>query len=163
MAWVDLLLLSLLLLSVLVGLWRGLVYEVMAIAGWVVAYFACSPLAPMLLPLLPQGRLDPALMQGLSLLLAFMLVLLLWGLAAKLLRSLIHATPLSVPDRLLGAGFGVLRAVLLGLLIVLGVSMTPASRTEAWQASALAPWLQAALQGLSPMLPADMLKFISVG
>ncbi|RYG82005.1 MAG: CvpA family protein, partial [Alphaproteobacteria bacterium] len=38
-----------------IGLWRGLVYEVMSLAGWVIAYFAASPLAPVVLDLLPSS------------------------------------------------------------------------------------------------------------
>lgn len=162
MVWVDLLLLGMLGVSVLLGLWRGLVYEVMAILGWLVAYFFCVPLAPFITPLLQQTRLEPALLQALGLVLAFLLILVLWGLGAKLLRMVIHATPLSLPDRLLGGGFGVLRGLLIGLLVVVAVSMTPASRSQAWQDSLLAPWLQAVLQSLTPVLPADMVKFIAV-
>ncbi len=162
MGWVDWVLLGTLGVSVLLGLWRGLVYEVMALAGWAVAYFGCSMLAPVLAPLLPAQRLDPALLHGLSLVLAFMLILLVWGLAAKLLRSLIHATPLSIVDRLLGGGFGALRGLLIVLLVAVGVGMTPAARSEAWQASAVAPWLQVALRGLSPLLPDDVVKFMAV-
>ena len=46
LSWVDLALAALLLTSIGIGLWRGLVYEVMSLAGWVVAYFASPPLAP---------------------------------------------------------------------------------------------------------------------
>lgn len=162
MSWVDWVLLGTLAVSVLLGLWRGLVYEVMALAGWVVAYFGCPVLAPLLAPMLPAQRLDSSLLHGLSLVLAFMLILLVWGLAAKLLRSLIHATPLNIVDRLLGGGFGALRGLLIVLLVTVGVVMTPAVRSQAWQESAVAPWLQAALRGLSPLLPDDVVKFMAV-
>ena len=39
-------LLGVLLLSVLVGLVRGLVFEVLSLLGWVVAYFAAQWFAP---------------------------------------------------------------------------------------------------------------------
>ena len=53
MAWVDLVLLAVLAISVLLGLWRGLIYELMAILGWVVAYFVCPHVAPWITPWLP--------------------------------------------------------------------------------------------------------------
>ena len=40
MVLTDWVLLAALLLSVLLGLWRGLVYEVLSVAGWVAAAFA---------------------------------------------------------------------------------------------------------------------------
>lgn len=160
MVWVDLVLLAVLALSVLLGLWRGLIYELMAILGWVVAYFACPHVAPWIAPWLPADRLGPALLQALSLVLGFLAVLIVWGLSAKLLRALVHATPLSIADRLLGGGFGVLRGVLIALLAVVLVSMTPASQSDPWRASQLAPLLHATLHGLAPVLPAELVKFI---
>lgn len=160
MAWVDLVLLAVLALSVLLGLWRGLIYELMAILGWVVAYFACPHVAPWIAPWLPAERLGPTLLQALSLVLGFLAVLIVWGLSAKLLRALVHATPLSIADRLLGGGFGVLRGVLIALLAVVLVSMTPASQSDPWRASQLAPLLHATLHGLAPVLPAELVKFI---
>jgi len=162
MAWVDLVLLSLLGISVLLGLWRGLVFEILSIAGWVVAYLGARYLSPWTEGWLPAERMGPVLTHAASLVLGFVLILIVWGLAAKLLRALIHATPLSVFDRLGGAGFGVLRGVLIGLLVVVVVSMTPAVESAAWSDSQLAPWLQALLQGLKPVLPAELLKFIPV-
>ncbi len=162
MGWVDLVLLGVLAVSVLLGLWRGLVFEVLSILGWVAAYFACPYVAPFIANWLPQDKLAPNLLHALSLVLAFMLILLLWGLSARLLRALIHATPLSIIDRVLGGGFGVLRGVLIGLLAVVLVSMTPAVRSGPWQESQVAPWLQAALHLLTPVLPAEVLKFIPV-
>ena len=38
MSWLDWALLAVLLLSAVVGLWRGLVYEVLSVAVWVVAF-----------------------------------------------------------------------------------------------------------------------------
>lgn len=160
MGWVDLVLLAVLAISVLLGLWRGLVYELLSILGWVVAYVAAPYVAPWIAPLLERQPLGPSLQAGLSLVAGFLLVLLLWGLSARLLRALIHATPLSVVDRLLGGGFGVLRGLLIALLAVVVVGMTPAVQSETWRASQLAPVLQAALQGLAPMLPAELVKFI---
>jgi membrane protein required for colicin V production len=160
MAWVDYLLLAVLAVSVLLGLWRGLVFEVLSILGWVVAYFACPFVAPYISPWLPQERLGPHLLNALGLVLAFMLILLLWSLTARLLRALIHATPLSIIDRVLGGGFGVLRGLLIGLLAVVLVGMTPAAQSGPWRQSQLVPWLQLTLHTLMPVLPAEVMKFI---
>jgi membrane protein required for colicin V production len=160
LAWVDLLLLGVLLLSVLVGLWRGLLFELLSLAGWVVAYFGSPLVAPLLASWMPAQRMGPSLIHVASLLIAFVLILVVWGLAAKLLRAMIHATPLSIVDRLGGAGFGALRGVLLSLLLVVVVSMTPVATSSTWQASQLAPWLHGVLLGLRPMLPAEVVKLI---
>ncbi len=159
-AWIDLLFAALLLASLLLGLWRGLVFEVLSLLGWAVAYFASPYVAPLFERLLPEDKMGPATIHIASLVIAFILILVLWGLGAKLVRALIQATPLSVIDRVLGAGFGVLRGVLVCLLLVLVVSMTPAVASPTWQASKVAPWLDALLHGMRPVLPDDMGKLI---
>jgi membrane protein required for colicin V production len=159
---VDLLLLAMLAGSVLVGLWRGLVFELLSIAGWLVAYWGAPYLSPTLQAWLPQERLGPSLLHAAGLVLAFILILLAWGLAAKLLRALIHASPLSILDRLAGAGFGLLRGALLAILLVVVVNMTPVAAMDAWQNSQGVPHLQQLLLSLRPLLPAEVSKMIPV-
>lgn len=160
LSWVDLVLATIVVASVLVGLWRGLLFEVLSLAGWVAAYFGAPFVAPVVAGWLPPERLKPEVLEVASLVLAFMLIIVVWSLAAKLLRALIHATPLSIVDRLFGAGFGVLRGVLVCLLLVVIVSMTPAVRSPTWQASTLAPWLVALLHGVEPLLPDAVVELI---
>ena len=57
LGWVDLAMLGVLLLSLVLGLLRGFVFEVLSLVGWVVAYFAAQWLAPVWAPHLPVG--DP--------------------------------------------------------------------------------------------------------
>jgi membrane protein required for colicin V production len=164
LSWVDLALAALLLISIGIGLWRGLVFEVMSLAGWVVAYFAASPLAPVVLDLLPDstaGKLGPAALHALSLAIAFFFVLIVWSLVTRLVKTLIHATPLSVVDRLGGAGFGALRGVFIALLLVLVIGASPLAESSTWQASRAAPVLAGVLRDAAPLLPEPVARFVS--
>ncbi len=161
LSWVDLALAALLLLSIGIGLWRGLVFEVMSLAGWVVAYFAASPLAPVIADLLPEGKFGPAVVHVVSLALAFFFVLIVWSLATRLVKTLIHATPLSVVDRLGGAGFGALRGVFISLLLVLVIGASPLAESTTWQASRAAPVLAGVLRDAAPLLPEPIARFVS--
>jgi len=160
LGWVDIALLALLTVSVIVGLWRGLVYEVLSLLGWVAAYFAAQWLSPMLAEFVPAGRPGSALNLGATFCLVFIAALIVWGLAARLVRMLINATPLSVPDRVLGAGFGALRAIVLMLAVATVVAMTPAVRSPAWQGSKGAHSLHILLQELRPVLPPDVARHL---
>lgn len=160
LSWIDLMLGVILLTSIAVGLWRGLVFELLSLAGWVVAYLGASPLAPVVAQWLPATRLGPALLHVLSLVLAFALILLVWGLAARLLKSLIQASPLSVLDRLAGAGFGALRGLLIGLVMVLVAGFTPLAQSATWRSSQVAPWLQGVMQQLRPWLPETLARIV---
>ncbi|HEY1128598.1 MAG TPA: CvpA family protein [Roseateles sp.] len=161
LSWVDLALLALLLISIGIGLWRGLVFEVMSLAGWVVAYFAAPPLAPLVVDMLPEGKFGPAAVHLIALVLAFCFVLIVWSLATRLVKMLIHATPLSALDRLGGAGFGALRGVFIALLLVLVIGASPLAQSTTWQASRAAPVLTGVLHDVAPLLPEPIARFIS--
>lgn len=158
--WVDWALLAVLVLSAAVGLSRGLVFEVLSLAGWVAAYVVTQLFAPDLAVHLPIGVPGSALNHAAAVAVTFVLALIVWSLLSRVLRMLIHATPLQVIDRVLGAGFGLLRGAVLLLVVATVVSMTPAGRSPAWQHSQGATWLGVALQGLRPVLPDSLAQHL---
>jgi membrane protein required for colicin V production len=160
LGWVDLSLLAVLLLSLVLGLWRGFLLEVLALLGWVAAYLAAQWLAPVWSPHLPIGEPGSSLNHGASFAVAFLAVLVLWGLASRLLCMLLNATPLRGADRLLGAVFGLLRGVVLLLVAATLVALTPAAHLPPWKDSQGAHWLAAALQNLKPLLPRQIAQFL---
>ena len=162
LGWVDAMLLAILALSVLIGLWRGLVFELMSLVGWVVAYVTAHLYAPQMAAHVPIGSPGSALQQGAAFVVTFLVVLIAWSLLARLLRGLIRATPLTLIDRLLGAGFGALRGAVLLLVLATVVAFTPAKQSLAWQDSRAAVWLGAALSSLRPMLPAEVVRHLPV-
>jgi membrane protein required for colicin V production len=150
---VDGCLLAVLAFSMVLGLWRGLVFESLSLAGWIVAWLGARWAAPLLAPRLPLGKPGSALNAALALALCFVAALLAWALLSRLIRLLIRATPLSLPDRLLGAGFGLLRGLVLLLAAAAIVALTPAAQSALWRQSQGARWLGQALQALKPFLP----------
>lgn len=153
LGWVDATLLGVLLLSILVGLVRGFVFECLSLAGWLVAWFGAHWASPQLAPYLPVGAPGSGLNLGAAFIVAFIAALVVWSLLARLIRMLIHATPLSLPDRLLGACFGLLRGGVLLLAVASAVLLTPAAQSQGWRASHGARWLGLTLQALKPLLP----------
>ena len=160
LGWVDATLLVVLLLSMIVGLMRGFVFECLSLAGWLVAWFGAQWASPQLAPYLPVGTPGSGLQLGAAFILAFIGALVAWSLLARLIRMLIHATPLSLPDRLLGAGFGLLRAGVLLLAVATAVLLTPASQSQGWRVSHGGRWLGLTLQALKPLLPAPAARLL---
>jgi membrane protein required for colicin V production len=158
--WVDVAMLGLLLLSVLAGLWRGLIFELLSLAGYGVAWFAAQRFAPAVAEWLPWDGALPAWRLAAAYALVFVGALLLCGLAARLLRLLVQASPLGPLDRLLGAGFGLLRGLLVLLVIGTLVGLTPLQRSPAWTASRGAAWLQALRLGIQPVLPSEVARHL---
>jgi len=151
--WVDWALLAVLLASVIIGLVRGLVFEVLSLLGWVAAFVAAQAWSPEVAQHVPVGAPGSALNHGAAFAIVFVLALVAWMLAAKLIRLIVHATPLTLIDRTLGGVFGFVRALVLLLAVAMVVSFTPAVRAAPWQASHGAAWLGVLLSGLKPVLP----------
>ena len=149
--WVDIGLAAFLLLSIVIGLMRGFVFELLSLVGWFVAYFVALWFTPTFQPYLHVGDPGSALNYGATFACVFLASLVIWGLGARLVRALIRATPLSAIDRLLGAGFGLLRGMLVLLVIATVVSVSPLSQSNAWRRSQGAVLPAAALQELRPL------------
>lgn len=158
--WIDWALLAVLALSVIVGLMRGFVFEVLSLVGWLVAWFGAQWLAPVLSPHIPLGTPGSASNMAACYVIGFVGILIAWVLLAKLVRLLIHATPLSFPDRLLGAGFGLLRGGVLLLAVATVVALTPVAQSAPWQRSEGARWLGIAMLGLKPLLPGELARYL---
>ena len=160
LSWADLALLAVVLISVLVGALRGFVFEALSLAAWVIAYLATPFLSPVVAMALPKPEHDGAWQALAAPVLAFVAVLLLVSLLARLLRTLLHATPLKAPDRLLGAGFGVLRGALICLLLGVLIGFTPLRKHPAWERSQARPLLAGTLRVLQPLLPENLHRLL---
>jgi membrane protein required for colicin V production len=158
--WIDWVLLAVLTVSVVVGLVRGFVFEVMSLVGWLVAWFGAQYAAGEVAPWVPVGSPGSAVNLAATYVLCFVAILIVWALLARLVRLLVQATPLSVPDRLLGAGFGLLRGGVLLLAVATLVALTPAAQSGPWQRSDGARWLGVALLGLKPLLPGEWARYL---
>jgi membrane protein required for colicin V production len=163
LAWTDWALIALLALSVSIGMARGLVFELMSLAGWVVAYFAALWFAPEVAPHLPVGTPGSALNHSAALAACFVGAIVIWSLLARLVRMVIAATPLTVPDRILGAAFGALRGLVLLLALATVVSLTPAAQSTAWKQSVGAQWLAILVRGLQPLVPPALGRWLPAG
>ena len=151
--WVDAALIAVLVISVIVGAIRGFVFELLSLVGWVAAWFAAQWFSPQVAPHIPVGASGSALNLAVSFAAVFIAALIVWAIAARLIRLVLHATPLSIVDRGLGAVFGLLRGVVLLMAVAVAVGLTPAVKSMAWQQSRGAGVLAALIEGLMPLLP----------
>jgi len=159
---VDLLLLAVMLVSVLIGLWRGLVFEVLSLIGWVVAWVLAQAWGPALATRMPVGGEESVVRLAGSYALVFIGVLIAWSLLARLARMLVSATPLTVIDRVLGGVFGALRGLVVLLALSTVLMLTPVATSLAWKESRGAAWLSAILLEFKPLLPQALERQIQV-
>lgn len=161
LALTDWVLLAVLALSLLVGLWRGLVFEVLSLVGWLAAFFMAQWFAPDVAHWLPLSTASAPVRFAAAFILTFVGAVFLAGLIAALLKKLVAAVGLRPVDRVLGGLFGVVRGLVLLLAATVAIEMTPLHTSSWWQESRGAPWLSAALQGLKPALPAQFARYLN--
>ncbi|MDX8379633.1 MAG: CvpA family protein [Gallionella sp.] len=112
----DYAVIGIMLLSFLLGLWRGLVYEVLTLLGWPLAFVISRQFAVNVEPLLPVTQ-DTARFV-LAYALVFVVALIIWGMLVWMVAKLLRAVGLGFLDSILGGLFGLLRGVLVILVLV---------------------------------------------
>ena len=125
MALTDWILLGVLLASMVVGLWRGLVYEVLSLAGWVAAFVVAQWLAPDVVGWLPFIKGAPASVQyAVAFAVVFVVTVFVAGLVSWLIKKLVETVGLRPVDRALGGFFGIARGVVLLLALTVVLQLT---------------------------------------
>ncbi len=153
MATLDWVFAAILLLSMGVGLWRGLVFEVLSLAGWLASFVLAQWWAPAVAEWLPLGQWSPPLRHVAGFVVVLIGALVVAALLARLARKVIEAVGLRPIDRILGAAFGLLRGFVIVLAAAVVAQMTPLRDMQVWSESAGAQAAAQALKGLKPILP----------
>jgi membrane protein required for colicin V production len=146
--------------SSLLGLWRGVISEVLALAAWVVAFIAARALGGEAATYFEGVVAEPALRYAAGFVAVLLFVLVCFAVARLVLSMILKAAGLALVDRLLGAGFGILRGVLIVLVGVLLAGMTALPKSQWWRNAWLAPPLETAVIAAKPWLPAEVSKRI---
>lgn len=143
-----------LLLSLIIGAWRGLVDELMSLAGWISAFVLAQWLAGDLARWLPVWReAAEQVRYALAFVLVFIASVFAAALLSWLLRKVVVGAGLRPADRSLGAMFGLMRGVLVLLALTVVVRLLGLHNEAWWQDSVATPVLDLLLAGIKPWLP----------
>lgn len=160
MATVDWIFLVVLAFSLLLGAWRGLVFEVLSLLSWIAAFVLAQWLALDVATRLPMSGASESIQYAAGFVLVFVVSIFVGGLLARMIKKMFAAAGLAPADRALGAVFGLARGVVLLLAATVAVGMTPLRSDEAWASSAGVGMTLAALKGLKPLLPETFGKYL---
>lgn len=147
-------------LSVLFGVMRGLVREVMSLVAWIAAFVAANFLAAEVAALLPQGWATEELRLLVGFMVVFLIVLVIMSILAILASKLVKSAGLAWEDRALGGGFGLARGLLVVIILVLLAGLTSLPRQPAWRNAALSGPFETAAKYINSWLPAELSKRI---
>jgi membrane protein required for colicin V production len=157
----DWILASVLFLSLLLGAWRGLVYEVLMLLAWVASFYAAQWAAPPVAAMLPLSSVSEPVRYAAAFVLVFIVAVFVTGLLAHGLKKLVEAVGLRPVDRTLGAAFGLVRGVVVLLVATVVMDMTALKSSPWWLESQGAPVLTATLKGVAPLLPEPFAKYLN--
>jgi membrane protein required for colicin V production len=159
--WIDIVILVIVGVSALLGLFRGLVREVISLVGWVVsgwlAFKFSGPVAHHLANFvsLPSARMALAFI---GLLLSSLLV---FGIIGFLVGKLIDSTGLTGTDRMLGVILGFARGLAVVTVLVILAGLTPVPRDPWWHQSRFIGHLEQLAQLAISWLPPNFAKHFS--
>lgn len=156
LATFDWMVLAVLLASVLLGLWRGLVYEVLSVLSWLAAFVLAQWFAPAAAEWLPMRGTGEALRYAAGFVMVFIAAVFAGGLIAWLVKKLVEAVGLRPVDRALGGLFGLVRGTLFVLALAVVVHLVRWNTSDWWLESASGGVATAALRGLKPVVPGQI-------
>lgn len=162
MALLDWIFVGVLVASMLLGAWRGLVFEVLSLVGWAASFFVAQWCAQYVAALLPMGESTPTLRYAAGFAVVFVAAMFAFGLVTWIVKKLIESIGLRPADRALGALFGVLRGLVLLMALAVVAGLTPLGSAAWWRESQATPVLAEMLKGLRPALPEEFGKYLSL-
>jgi membrane protein required for colicin V production len=158
--WIDYVILAVLFISVLIGLARGLISEVLSLVIWVAAFWLAWLFGPVVARYFEGSVSLPSARIAIGYGVCFIAVLLIGAVIRFLISRLVSITGLGGLDRLLGMLFGFARGVLLvsGVVFLLGFTSLP--NEPLWRESAILPQFAAPAAWLGQQVPPNVREYI---
>lgn len=128
--WVDLAILAIIALSVITGLIRGFVKELIAMAVWILAIWLAYHYSELLYPWLQNYIQDSTLCKIMAFIIILVATIIAGGIVNALLSFILKRSGLSGTDRLLGMGFGFVRGIFIVSLMIIVIRMTSLPHEE---------------------------------
>lgn len=169
--WVDYLILAVFFLSILVGLMRGILREILALFTWIGAFVVASLFSNQLASLFTTSQAGQSVISGttsavgldtahsvsivsigLSFVCLFLATLIVGALISRAISAAAESTGIGVANRLFGGIFGFLRGFLVNLVIVFVVQLTTVDKEPMWTSSKLVPIFQPAAAWIGNMV-----------
>lgn len=118
MNWADWVIISVLLISTLLSLWRGFVREAISLATWFLSIAVAIVFRPGMAVFLEPLIANPAGRSIVAFISLFVMAMIVGSVVGIIVRRLIKAAGMSGIDRTLGMAFGIVRGVMVVALAV---------------------------------------------
>ena len=156
----DYLVLMVIAISIILSVMRGLLREVLAILGWVAAFYVAKTYTNQVLPMMPVNIPTEPLRILAAFLVLFLATLLVASLLAIALSAIFKKIGLGWLNRLLGAGFGIVRGLLIVCVLVFLAGFTSAPKDARWRDAMFSAPLEALVTSMLPWVPVSIAKYV---
>ncbi len=157
---VDISIVSIILISLFVGLFRGFIREILSLLSWIVALWIAYKFAVTGAVYLQSYIDQPPLRIVIAFAGIFVVALILISICSYVIYRILSVTGISGVDRSLGTLFGLARGIVIIALLVLAATFMDFISQPWWQDSLLVGYFSPVTDFIQSLLPADILEFI---
>ena len=148
-------------ISIVVSMMRGAVREVLAIAGWLAAFYVAKTYATQLIPLLPADIPSESLKVLAAFVILFLGVLLISSLLCIALSGILKKIGHNWLNRGIGAVFGFARGLLIVCVLVFLAGLTSFPKDARWTNAMFSAPLEALVKAMLPLVPQTVAKNVA--
>lgn len=148
-------------ISIVISMMRGAIKEVLAIFGWVLAFYVAKTYSPLLSPLLPQDIPTEALKTLAAFLVLLISVLFITSLLSIAISSIVSKVGLGWLNRFLGIIFGLAKGLLVVCVLVFLAGLTSLPKEKMWTDAMLSSPLEVLVKSALPWLPNSISQHVS--
>lgn len=157
----DYVVIAIVVLSVILGLFRGMVKEVLSLANWVLAFWIANRYGAELAVYMDWAEsLTPPMKALIGCAAAFFASMIVGAILISLLGKIVAAAGLGFADRGLGGTFGFARGLFIVLVLVTAAGFTSLPEQPFWQDATLSPLTMDAMREIKPHLPESVAKWV---
>jgi len=161
MIWIDYSIIVLISISLVIGLFRGLIKEAFALVIWGVATWVGFTFNKPLADLFIDAISMESVRIGTAFFSLFILTLIVGAIINYLLSALVSKTGLSGTDRFAGLIFGIVRGGFIVVVLVMLAGLTPLPNEPWWQESQLLPHFQSTAVWLRSHIPDNLANSVN--
>lgn len=154
----DYAVMAIIVLSALVGWWRGFMYELFSLIGWLAAYIVARTYSAHVLPYVPEAVGAENIRAAAAFAALFIVTLIVGALFAWFLARLAKFAGLAGMDSKFGAIFGMLRGMLVVIALVWLGGLTVLPQKPFWRDALSSKPLQEAALYARDYLPENAAK-----
>ena len=159
MVLADLIILSIIVISVVISLMRGFVKEALSLAGWLVSLWVAMTFSSGMAELFGSSIKDPTLRLLAAFISLFILSLMVGAIINFFATQLVQRVGLTGVDRTIGGVFGFLRGILLVTIIVMLLGLTTLPTEKWWDESFFMFRFEAIATWLKDLLPSEIARY----